>query len=137
LENPSAVNEGVANTRAVTILFVIGGLVVGIFVESAITEIANAAHWENPAYLGVVTASTLVAVVTGVVSFFGLLRNAAARSFTDAVVTELLKVAWPSREETVNNTMIVIGATIFFASLLAIYDFAWAKLTGIFLYSGA
>lgn len=118
-------------------LFVIGGLVIGFFVESAITEVANAMHWENPAYLGVLTASTLAAIASGLIGFFGLLRNAASRSFTDAVVTELLKVAWPSREETVNNTLIVIGATVFFATLLAVYDFAWAKLTGIFLYSGA
>ena len=109
----------------------------GFFVESAINEVVNSAHWENPSLLGIISASALVAIVSGIVTFFALLRTRAATSFTDSVVSELLKVAWPTREETTNNTMIVIGATLFFAILLAVYDLAWAKLTGIFLYSGA
>lgn len=137
MDTPSTDTEVIVNSRFVTLLFVIGGVVVGFFVESAITEIANAAHWENPSLAGIVSASSLVAIASGIVTFFALLRTRRVTSFTDSVVSELLKVAWPSREETMNNTMIVIGATLFFAILLAVYDFAWAKLTGIFLYSGA
>lgn len=118
-------------------LFVIGGVVMGFFVESVIGQVANSMHWENPALIGAFSASSFVAVASGIVTFFILLRTRAATTFTDSVVSELLKVAWPTREETVNNTMIVIGTTLFFAILLAVYDFAWAKLTGIFLYSGA
>jgi len=51
------------------------------------------------------------------------------------VVSELKRVTWPTREETIGNTGIVVGATLFFATLLASYDFLWAKLTGIFLYT--
>ena len=87
--------------------------------------------------LGVLSASTAAAVVVAGASFFVLLRNVRATDFTDEVVSELRKVAWPSRDETVNNTLIVIGATVFFSILLAFYDFAWAKLTELFLYSGA
>lgn len=114
----------------------IGGIVVGVFINSAIVEVVNAQHWENPALLGVLSVSSLVSIVGGIATFFGLLRTRAATTFTDSVVSELRKVAWPTREETINNTMIVIGATLFFSILLAVYDLAWAKLTGIFLYSG-
>jgi len=136
LESPSVENEALIYPQSVTALFVIGGIVVGIFIDSTIVEVVNAQHWENPALLGVLSVSSLVSIVAGIATFFVLLRTRAATSFTDSVVSELRKVAWPTREETMNNTMIVIGATVFFSILLAVYDLAWAKLTGIFLYSG-
>jgi len=123
------------NQRAVSLLFGIAALLIGIFVRSAITTIGSYLVVEDPTIAGVATRSALVAVMTGVISFFVLLRQQKATDFLDSVVAELKKVAWPSREETINNTVIVIGATIFFASLLAVYDFTWAKLTGLVLYS--
>ena len=123
--------------RAVTFVFVIGGLLVGIFFSSAAEDLAHVQHWENPALGGIFPASMAAGIVAGVITFFVLLRNKVASAFVDSSVAELRKTAWPSREETSTNTMIVVGATIFFSALLAFYDFAWAKLTGLFLYSGA
>ena len=41
---------------------------------------------------------------------------------------ELRKVTWPTRQEALNLTLIVVGFTIFMAALLGIIDyiFAWA-----------
>ncbi|MBC8263664.1 MAG: preprotein translocase subunit SecE [Anaerolineales bacterium] len=41
---------------------------------------------------------------------------------------ELRKVSWPTRQEVLNLTLIVVGFTIFMAALLGIIDyiFAWA-----------
>lgn len=125
------------NSQVITFLYVVAGILAGYFVDSLVMEASAYRHWENPALLGMIPASTVAAIVLGGLVFFALLRNHQATSFTDEVVTELRKVAWPSREETLNNTLIVIGATLFFSVLLALYDFAWAKLTGLFLYSGA
>jgi len=122
------------NQRAVAVLFIVGGLFVGAFARSLTVAVMGYAVLEDPLLLGIV-ASTLIGAVAGVGGFFALMRNEAASTFTDSVVTELKMVTWPSREETVSNTGIVVGATLFFATLLSSYDFLWAKLTGLFLYT--
>lgn len=137
MEKQSTEPESLLHPQAVTIVFVLGGLFVGIFFSSAAEDLASAQHWENPALGGVLPVSLAVGILAGVIAFFVLLRNRVASAFTDSSVVELRKTAWPGREETTTNTMIVVGATIFFSALLAFYDFAWAKLTGLFLYSGA
>jgi preprotein translocase SecE subunit len=81
--------------------------------------------------------STGLAAVAGVATTWLLLRRADATEFVASVVDELTKIHWPSRDETVNNTTIVVATTIFFATLLSVYDFAWARLTGFFLFSGS
>lgn len=123
------------NQRAVAVLFMIGGVLVGVFFRSLTVAIMTFRVLEDPMIAGIAPLSTLIGIVSGFVGFFALLRNTKATTFVDSVVSELLRVTWPSREETFSNTGIVVGSTIFFASLLAVYDFVWAKLTEIFLYT--
>ena len=56
-------------------------------------------------------------------------------NYTDEVIGELVKVTWPSREETTNNSMVVIVASLIFAGSLALFDYVWAQITEIFLFS--
>ena len=123
------------NQRAVAVLFMIGGALVGVFFRSLTIAIMTFRVLEDPMIAGIAPLSTLIGVVSGVIGFLVLLRNTAATTFVDSVVSELLRVTWPTRDETFSNTGIVIGSTVFFASLLAVYDFVWAKLTEIFLYT--
>jgi preprotein translocase SecE subunit len=55
--------------------------------------------------------------------------------YTDEVVTELRKVAWPSRDETVRSSMVVVGFTLALASVLAAYDYLWVTITRAVLFS--
>lgn len=123
------------NQRSVTTAFVIGGLASGYLVRSALRSVMGNFATEDQMIAGVLPVSMLIGIVAGLVGFFVLLRNERAVLFTDSVVTELESVTWPDREETIGNTGIVVGATVFFSVLLAVYDFGWAKLTEIFLYS--
>jgi len=125
----------VENQRAVTLLFIVGGILVGVFVHSLFLGVSGYAAFEDHTLLGFVQLSVLVSVVAAIAAFFIGIRNPIASTFVDSVVSELLNVTWPSREETTRNTGVVVGAAVFFATLLACYDFAWAKLTGLFLYS--
>ncbi len=122
------------NQRAVAVLFIIGGVLAGVFFRSLSLAVMGYAVLEDPLLVGL-PASTLIGVVAGIVALVVLLRNEKASTFTDSVVSELKRVTWPSREETFSNTGIVVGATVFFATLLSTYDFLWAKLTGLFLYT--
>ncbi|MCB9777325.1 MAG: preprotein translocase subunit SecE [Alphaproteobacteria bacterium] len=89
----------------------------------------------DPQVLGAVNASSLVAIGVGAVTFFGLLKNQPATTFTDEAIGELRKTSWPDKEETVRSTAVVVGTTIFLAATLASYDFVWAKITSIFLFT--
>jgi preprotein translocase SecE subunit len=80
--------------------------------------------------------STMCAIVAGVVTFGFLIRNQKAMLFTDEVVGELARVTWPTRDETVRASVVVIFTTIFTASLLAAYDFLWKNVADYFLFSG-
>lgn len=108
----------------------------GVFVRSLVQAVMGMAVFEDPALVGI-SLSTGLGVLGGVVAFFAGLRNEKATTFTDSVVSEMQKVTWPTREETTSNTGIVVGATLFFASLLAVYDFAWAKIAGLFLFTAS
>ena len=48
-------------------------------------------------------------------------------SFLKDVWAELKRVTWPSKNEVINTTIVVIGATIFFGFFLFFMDviFAW------------
>lgn len=129
-----ALVDSVENQRPVTFLFIAGGLAAGVFVRSAARFLLPVAGLEDPLLLGVVALSAVLGVVGGAATFFALMRSERASAFTDSVVSELRVVHWPEREETVNNTGIVVGATVFFSALLAGYDFFWAKLTEFVLY---
>lgn len=123
------------NQRAVAVLFIIGGVLAGVFFRSATLAVIGYASLEDPLLGGIVASSGVAGFIAGVVTLGVLLRNQRAGEFVDSVVTELKNVTWPSREETFSNTGIVIGSTVFFATLLASYDFLWAKLTGLFIYT--
>lgn len=123
------------NQRLVTLVFLIGGIAVGVLVRSATRALLPLAGLEDPLLLDLAPMSLLLGVGSAVVGFFGLMRHERSSTFVDSVIGELSVVTWPSREETMNNTGVVVGATVFFAALLAVYDFAWARLSELVLYS--
>ena len=49
------------------------------------------------------------------------------RRFFRQVVAELRKVIWPTRPELVSYTIVVLVFVVFMATLLALYDFGFAK----------
>ncbi|UCC62640.1 MAG: preprotein translocase subunit SecE [Anaerolineae bacterium] len=46
---------------------------------------------------------------------------------------ELRKVTWPSREEAVNLTLIVMAVTTAMAALLGVMDYLFSKLFGLII----
>ena len=62
-------------------------------------------------------------------------RHPLVYSFSDESVTELRKVVWPGKDETVRSATVVVVTTLFIAATLAMYDFVWARVTSTFLFS--
>ena len=86
-------------------------------------------------FLGI-NASSLGAIVLGAITF--CIDEKASKSyvqFTDEVIDELNKVTWPEKDETVHRLWLLIGLTLFIAAALGIYDYVWAEVTQIVLFS--
>jgi preprotein translocase SecE subunit len=123
------------NQRYITLTFLCAAALIGITMRSAVVEAIAIAGWADPLLLNLIQLSVIIAVATGLASFFVMLRNIQAVSFVDEVVVECRKVFWPDREETINSTTIVIVSCFIITGSLALFDFVWAKITGIFLFS--
>ena len=85
--------------------------------------------------VGFLSASALVAIVLGVGTYIALMRNTRVVQFADEVIDELNKVTWPEKDETVSSTVVVVGVTLFIAAALGLYDYVWAEVTQIVLYT--
>ena len=107
----------------------------GLALRGVLGPVMAALDLPDPRLLDIIEVSSVTGLVGGGVAFLVLLRNTAALVFTDEVITELRKVAWPSREEAVRSASIVIGTTIFFALVLGLFDVLWARLTSAFLFT--
>ena len=85
--------------------------------------------------VGFLSASALVAIILGAVTYIALMRNTLVVQFADEVIDELNKVTWPEKDETVSSTVVVVGVTLFIAAALGLYDYVWAEVTQIVLYT--
>ncbi len=130
-----AEDGSMTNQRYITLTFLVCAVIIGITVRSAVVEAFAIGGWADPLLFNVLQVSVLLAIASALVGFFAFLRNLKAVSFVDEVVVEMRKIFWPDREETVNSTTIVIVSCFIIAGSLAAFDFVWAKVTGIFLFS--
>ena len=123
------------NQRYIVMVFLAAAACAGIAVRGLAAPTLAAFDVVDPLLAGTVNATSVGGVAVALVTFFGLLRNQVALVYTDEAITELRKVTWPSKDETVRSTAIVIGATLFFALSLAGFDFVWGRLTSAFLFT--
>jgi len=85
--------------------------------------------------IGFISGTAALGILVGVVTFLGMNRHPVVHGFSDESVTELRKVVWPDKEETVRSATVVVITTLFIALTLAMYDFVWARVTSTFLFS--
>ena len=62
-------------------------------------------------------------------NIFGKIKN-----FFKEVIAEAKKVDWPSRQQTLRYTAIVIAISLVVAGFLGILDFIFLKVLGIFVF---
>jgi len=121
--------------RFVILVFVLGSAAVASLLQAGLSSVFMQLAWEDARQLGIMSTSSLLALVGGVVSLVALLRNARAVRFADEVVAELRKVTWPTREEALQATSTVIFTAVFVAGIVAIYDLVWKKIADFFLFT--
>jgi len=62
---------------------------------------------------------------------FGRVLDAAPARFTHEVYGELRRSHWPSRQETVRLTMIVLGVGLLLAAVLGTFDYGLSRLSAL------
>lgn len=75
-------------------------------------------------------ALPLVAAVT---CFFILFKHPKVNAYLDDVVSELKKVTWPSRQDVIRGTLVVLVFVVISSMLLGVFDVLWGKLIGSLL----
>lgn len=123
-----------SNARYIYLTFMLGGLCVGLATRSAVIQILLSLGAADTVVAGILPLSSVISLLSGVVAFFVLLKLPMAVQYTDEVISELVKVTWPDREETTNSSIVVIVATLIFSGSLASFDFLWANVTDFFIF---
>jgi len=121
--------------RYVLLTFAVGAILLWVAAQSGVSSLFERMAWSDEPILGL-SESTLIATAIAIGGFVVCLRTERAITFVDEVMDELLKVTWPTREDTLHASTTVIGTTFFVASVISAYDFLWKKLADLFLYKG-
>lgn len=122
--------------RFVLLSFIVGAALTGMALRSAAVSLFAQFAWQDALVLDLMSTSTAMALGGAALTFVALIRNTRAIQFTDETVGELLKVTWPTRDETVRASTTVVITTLFTAALLAAYDFLWKNLADLVLFTG-
>ena len=123
------------NQKFVLMSFFSAAVLVGMSLQGLGAPLLANFEVSNPELFLGLNATSLVALIAGVITFLVLNRHPVAYRFTDEVVTELRKVSWPSREETIRSTTVVVVFTVIVAGALAGYDWIWGEITSRVLFT--
>ncbi len=119
--------------RYVNMGFVIGGLLAWICLAPLfgwLFELVSPA-WDKPIMGAEFRVSNLLGLVAavGVTAYFFVRDD--VYTYALEIGNELSKVTWPKWPETKTSTIVVIITTLIIASILGLFDFVWAKMTGL------
>lgn len=84
---------------------------------------------------GITALRELIPVVLGAVTFAILYRNPRINTLLDEVVGELRKVTWPSRDDVVKSTTVVIVCIVVASLIFAGFDVVWGRVITFLLHS--
>jgi preprotein translocase subunit SecE len=125
----------VKNQKFVLMSFFSAAVLVGMSLQGLGAPLLANFEVSNPELFLGLNATSMVAFIVGVITFLVLNRHPVVYRFTDEVVTELRKVSWPSREETIRSTTVVVVFTVIVAGALAGYDWIWGEITSRVLFT--
>jgi preprotein translocase SecE subunit len=123
------------NQKYIVFLLLGTAFLVSISLRGLIIPVLARLEVGDPLVIGGLSATTLAALGLGAALFVLLNRHRKVVSFTDESVSELRAVFWPDKEETLRFTSVVIAVTLFIAVMLGVYDYVWAEVTRIFLFT--
>lgn len=124
-----------SNQKYIVLSFLGAAALVGFSIRGLAEPLLAIMEVGDIELLGLVNVTSLAGLLGGIATFLILNRHPVAFQFTDEVIAELRKVVWPGKEETIRSTTVVVGFTFTLAAALAAYDFVWARITNVFLFT--
>ena len=122
------------NSKHIIFIMLTAAWLLAVSVRGLIIPILARFEIGDPQLFGL-NATSIGAIILGTVTFLILNRHPKVVTFTDEVIDELRKVTWPEKDDTVHSTVVVIGLTLFIAGALATYDYVWAEVTQMVLFT--
>ncbi len=123
-----------ASKRIVNIFFAAATLLAWVIFARVFAAVFALANQRDAHILGKqFTTSTLLAAGTALALLFWAARHPKLRPLGHEVADELLKVTWPTWEETRNNAKVTVAVTVIVACILWVFDQVFGNLTSALL----
>ncbi len=119
------------NKKAVSLIYLASAFIIWLLFREIAATIWTIAKLPLPADW-IFSPTDIIAVAAGLVAFIVLLKSIRVNSFTNEVITELGKVTWPNRKETVLSTGVVSVLVGICAVILFGFDMIWGAIVRIF-----
>ena len=116
--------SGMDPKRLVVIFYLLAGLIFAVFMDHVCGLLWGRAGWSDPTIIDGLDwqVSTLVGVLLAAAAVVGAYLNPKSHTLSLDVASELMKVTWPTWEETKTSTFAVIVASVVAAVLLFVID---------------
>ena len=122
------------SSRIVLAFFMVATILTAILYTKVMAAVFTLTGIKDPAVLGRdFTNSTMIALAMTVASLFYALRATAAYGFVKQVAEELVKVTWPTFDESKQNTSNTVWVTGVIALILFLFDWVFGNLTDFLL----
>ncbi len=116
------------NNKIVTMSFMVISVIAGIVINVFIETMAAMATGGFSRFLAHDVVKHGLPVAFGIVLFAVLQFNKVVTTFSDEVVTEIRRVVWPSRKDTMSMTTVVCIMLIISGLMLGVFDTTSAYL---------
>ena len=117
--------------KAVSLIYLACGFVAWMLFREMTASIWAIARLPMPVDW-IVSPVDIISIALGIAVFVALLKNAKVNTFTNEVITELGKVTWPNRKETVLSTGVVSVLVGICAIILFLFDMVWGAVVKVF-----
>ncbi len=123
---------GRSHHKIITVSFLIFAFLVAVTVNILLETVAASFGFVARLYAQDVVRHGLP-VVVALVTFFSLQFNKKVLVWADEVVTELLKVVWPSRRDTTGMTLVVCVMLTISCLILFVFDYLSTEIVKVII----
>jgi preprotein translocase SecE subunit len=117
--------------KAVSLIYLACGFIAWVLFREVFATLWVVLHLPVPEGF-FASPSDILAAAIGIATFVVLVKNAKVVEFTNEVITELSKVVWPNKKETVLSTGIVCVLVAICSMILFGFDMVWGALVRVF-----
>lgn len=122
------------SSRIVLAFFMVATILTALLYTKLMAAVFTMLGIKDPAVLGRdFTNSTMIALGFTVATLFYAIRATVAYAFVKQVAEELVKVTWPTFDESKQNTSSTVWVTTVIAVILFVFDWAFGNLTDFLL----